>query len=127
VDGRFEVFARSEGADWLASTAIYFAAWMVEATETFLLLRLLGAQVSFLEVFPIEATLSFVRSAAFLAPAGLGVQDLGYVALLPAVPHPVVLAFVASKRGKELLWAAVGYLALLAWKAPAPLAQEAST
>jgi len=127
VDRRFEAFARAEGADWLANTAIYLAAWMVEAVETFLLLRLLGAQLSFSEVFPIEAALSFVRSVAFLAPAGLGVQDLGYVALFTALPRPVVLAFIASKRGKELLWAAVGYLALLGRKTSAPLVQEVST
>jgi hypothetical protein len=117
VDRRFEAFARAESAGWLANTAMYFAAWLSESAETFLFLRLLGARISFLEVLPVEACLSFVRGLAFVAPAGLGVQDLGYLSLL-GLPRSLVLAFIASKRGKELFWAAVGYLALLAQKTP---------
>lgn len=128
VDRRFELFARAEKARWPAVTAIYLCAWMVEAAETLLLLRLLGARISFLQVFPIEAALSFVRSVAFVAPAGLGIQDLGYVTLLEGTPRPVVLAFVALKRGKELFWAAIGYLAMLqAGKAQLAVAPEVST
>jgi hypothetical protein len=50
-------------------------------------------------------------------PAGLGVQDLGYVLFLRAlgVADPLVTgaAFSLIKRGKEALWIAVGYACLL--------------
>ncbi|HTO97250.1 MAG TPA: lysylphosphatidylglycerol synthase domain-containing protein [Myxococcales bacterium] len=118
VDRRFEIFAEAEKERWLANTSLYVAAWLTESVETFLLLRLLGARLSFLEVLPVETCLSFVRGLAFLAPAGLGVQDLGYVTLFASLPRPLVLAFIAAKRGKELFWAAAGYLMLLARRAP---------
>jgi uncharacterized membrane protein YbhN (UPF0104 family) len=124
VDRRFEAFARPEKAGWLATTLMYVGAWLTESLETFLFLRLLGARISFLEVLPVEACLSFVRGLAFLAPAGLGVQDLGYVTLFASLPRPLVLAFIAAKRGKELFWAAAGYLMLLAQRSPQPLAEE---
>jgi uncharacterized membrane protein YbhN (UPF0104 family) len=58
-----------------------------------------------------------VRHVVFVVPAGLGVQDLGYVTGLAAlgVPDATSLgaAFVLVKRAKELLWTAFGY-ALLA-------------
>jgi uncharacterized membrane protein YbhN (UPF0104 family) len=73
------------------------------------------------------------RHVMFLLPAGLGAQDAGYVAFLAAlgVPNPVSLgaAFVVLKRGKELLWAAVGYALLFAdsrhpFEPPAELAPD---
>jgi hypothetical protein len=54
------------------------------------------------------------------------VQDLGYVTLFASLPRPLVLAFIAAKRGKELFWAAAGYLMLLAQRSPQPLAEEVS-
>jgi uncharacterized membrane protein YbhN (UPF0104 family) len=54
----------------------------------------------------------------FFVPAGLGVQDLGYVAFLHAsgVPEAAALgaAFVVLKRAKELAWVAAGWTILLA-------------
>jgi uncharacterized membrane protein YbhN (UPF0104 family) len=91
--------------------------WLVESVETFVILRVLGAPLGFIEVFSFEAGLSLVRSLAFFAPAGVGVQDLGYIAFLQVVGLPdagaLAAAFVLLKRGKELVWVGVGYLLLL--------------
>jgi hypothetical protein len=49
-------------------------------------------------------------------PAGLGVQDLGYVLSLRAIGIPdaatVSAAFVLLKRGKDVFWILVGFLLL---------------
>jgi hypothetical protein len=50
-------------------------------------------------------------------PAGLGVQDLSYLAFLRALQVPdalnVAAAFLLLKRSKECFWSMIGY-ALLA-------------
>jgi uncharacterized membrane protein YbhN (UPF0104 family) len=70
------------------------------------------------QVFAFEAGLSLVRSTAFFVPAGLGVQDLGYLAFFTALGIPDALtlgtAFLLLKRTKELFWVTTGY-GLLLW------------
>ncbi|MEO1338317.1 MAG: lysylphosphatidylglycerol synthase domain-containing protein, partial [Myxococcota bacterium] len=91
---------------------IYFLAWLIEAFETWLILRLLGVDIGFVEVWAFEPALSLLRHLVFFVPAGLGFQDVGYVAFLTAfgVPDPLTVgsAFIVLKRSKELLWAAFG-------------------
>ena len=54
-----------------------------------------------------------VRSVAVPVPAGLGVQDVGYVLCLKALGVPdatnVGTAFVLLKRGKDLFWILLGF------------------
>jgi uncharacterized membrane protein YbhN (UPF0104 family) len=102
-----------------APFALLLAAWLVESAETTLILHLLGAPLDFVAVLSIEGGLSLVRCMAFFSPAGLGVQDLGYVALLGAYGLPdaaaTAAAFVLVKRAKELLFMGAGYALLVAW------------
>jgi uncharacterized protein (TIRG00374 family) len=104
-------------ADLAIPTTLFLAGWLLESVETLLILRLLGVEMPFAEVLSFEVVLALVRSLAFFVPAGLGIQDAGYVAFLTAlgVPEParVAVAFVLVKRAKELFWVAVG-LALFA-------------
>jgi hypothetical protein len=106
--------------------------WFAEALETFLILRVLGATVTFETVIAIEVLASLLRSSAFLLPGGLGVQDAGYLALFAAlsktlapdtfvVTAAIGVAFVLLKRLKETFWVATGYVALAT--APRAIAQ----
>jgi len=74
-------------------------------------------------VLAFEPVVSFARSAAFFIPAGLGVQDAGYMAFLQhaGIPDAVnrAAAFVLLKRFKEIIWIAVGWILLLATRARA--------
>jgi len=96
--------------------ALLLAAWLIETAETFLLCRLVGADLDLVHVLAMEAAVVFARNVAFFVPAGLGVQDAGYLAFLAAygVASPLAAAFVVVKRTKELIWIASGYLLLLA-------------
>jgi uncharacterized membrane protein YbhN (UPF0104 family) len=111
TDQGFAKLAR--GRPLLFPTALLVVAWVCESVEAFVLLRLVGAHLSFAEVLSFEAGLSVLRSAWFFAPAGLGAQDLGYLAALHAFGVPdasaVGAAFLVLKRGRELLWVALGY------------------
>lgn len=98
------------------AVGLLLAAWLVEAVETGVLCRLLGLSLSPAEVIAMEATIVLARNLAFFLPAGLGVQDAGYLAFLGAlgVTSPAATAFVLVKRIKELAWITVGYVTLFA-------------
>ena len=102
--------------------------WIIEGFETYLILRLLGCHLSLIEVMSFDAALSVVRSSAMFAPAGIGVQDVGYLAMLEAygVADAASLgpAFIVLKRMKEAFWVAIGFI-LLARTGPGHVIAEA--
>lgn len=97
--------------------------WMTEAVETALILALLGVDLDFIASMSTELTAVLLRSFAFVLPAGMGIQDAGYVAMFDALSGTRLAtlgaAFVLVKRGKELFWIAVGYGLLPAFRAAA--------
>ncbi|HYP99397.1 MAG TPA: lysylphosphatidylglycerol synthase transmembrane domain-containing protein [Polyangiaceae bacterium] len=113
----------------LAPGAFFLCSWLCESLESFLILKLLGVELDFFSIASIEVCLSFLKNVVFVLPAGIGVQDVGYVSCLGALgvadPLTVGAAFSALKRGKELFWAAVGY-ALLASDLRPALARRAA-
>ena len=105
----------------LATAAPFvFGVWLSETFETWLLLNVLGVPVSFLEAIPIEAGASVLRILGVAVPAGIGVQEVGYVAFIAAtgIPDPASYgaAFALVKRAKEALWTLIGYSLLLRWR-----------
>lgn len=127
----------------LAACAIPFVlSWLAETLESWTILTLLGARLGFVEVMSFEAVVSLMRSIVFFVPAGLGVQDVGYMAALRAiyavgagasgafagaVPDPTTLgaAFVVVKRAKEVFWIVIGY-GLLAMVRSGPMIADTS-
>jgi uncharacterized protein (TIRG00374 family) len=97
-----------------AGTAIFVCAWMLESVEAYVIARALGAPLAFTDVLAFEAGLSLVRSIFFLAPSGVGVQDVGYVAFFGSmgVPDAAAIggAFVVIKRSREIVWILIGWL-----------------
>ncbi len=95
-------------------TLLYLALFLVEAIETWSILALVGGGLHVLQVFSFDAPLSLLRAVVPLIPAGLGVQDAGYAAVLVAWGLPgasaLAVALVLLKRGKELFYLVVGYL-----------------
>lgn len=96
------------------ASALIFGLWVLEGIETYVILRLLGADLGLVEVMSFDAALSVVRSAAVFAPAGIGVQDVGYLTVLEAYGVPgasgIAPAFVVLKRIKEAIFVAIGFV-----------------
>ncbi len=90
--------------------------WLLESFDAWVTLRVVGAPLDYRKVIALEGGLSLTRALAFFAPAGLGVQDLGYLRGLDAfgVPPAAAAAFLVVKRGKEAAWVALGGLSFLA-------------
>jgi uncharacterized membrane protein YbhN (UPF0104 family) len=121
--GRFDdAAARLFHPARLAAVAPFvFGVWLSETFETWVLLQVLGVPLSFAQALPIEASASVLRIAGVAVPAGLGVQEVGYLAFIAAtgVPNPLAhgAAFAALKRAKEAFWMIVGYGFLARWRA----------
>lgn len=83
--------------------------------EVWLALRLLGQPISPLAAIALEALGLSVRHFAFFVPAGLGVQEMGFVLFgrLLGVPPDAAVALSLAKRVRELGY---GIPALLSWQ-----------
>jgi hypothetical protein len=110
-------FERERGA-LVSPMLLYSAGWVVRGAETWAFLHLLGAGLPFASALVVETAIIVVRSAAVPVPAGLGVQDVGYVLCLKALGVPdattVGAAFVLLKRAKDLFWILLGFAVLAA-------------
>jgi len=92
-----------------------FAGYLLGAFETYWALALLGHPISVGGAVAIEALTQAVRHAAFMVPAGLGVQE-GTVVLLAqmfGVGREVAFSLALVKRMREVLF---GCIALGSWQ-----------
>ena len=100
-----------------ASLASFVAGWILLGCESYLILRILGEDVSLGQGLLMEGTVSVLRIAFFFIPSAFGAAEAAYASLITgfgvADPAAVSLAFIAIKRSQELLWIALGYLALM--------------
>ncbi len=99
-----------------AAVAIHLAAWVASAAGAWIALRLAGVDIGLADVLAIEALVTAVRSAAFVAPMGVGVQEAAYALVGPifGLPAEMSLALSLIKRARDLT---IGLPALLAWQA----------
>jgi len=97
------------------AVATHFAAWIASATGAWLALRLAGQDVSLESMLAIESLVGAVRSAAFLAPMGIGVQEGAYALIGPVfgLGPELSLALSLLKRGRDVV---VGLPTLLIWQ-----------
>ncbi len=103
------------GAVAIASL-IHLVAWFVGALEVWIALEWMGHPVSYVEALAIESLGQAVRSAGFMIPGALGVQEGGLVAICAAfgIPAPTAIAVSFAKRVPEIV---IGLPGLAAWHA----------
>ena len=97
------------------SFALHLGCWIVSAGEMWLALRLAGKPLPFGAVLAIESLLSAIRTAAFVVPQGVGVQEGAYIVLGAAfgLTPEMALALSLLKRARDL---AIGLPAIGAWQ-----------
>ena len=100
----------------VASFCLHLAAWLASVTGAWLILRFIGWPRPFMRVAAMESLLLAVRNAAFVVPAGLGVQEGAYVLLAPlfGLSPSAALALSILKRGRDI---AIAVPVLLSWQA----------
>src|SRR5262249_30078669 len=95
--------------------ALHLAAWIVGVGEGWIGLALIGVPVGWLDIVMLETGAFVLRSAGFMLPGAIGIQEGGYVLLAPLVgiPADAALALSLLKRGRELV---LGLPACAVWQ-----------
>jgi putative membrane protein len=96
----------------------HLGAWALGAVEVLGLLYLLGRPVSLADGFVVESLTQALRSAAFMIPGGLGVQEGAIIAScgLVGVPPDAALMLALLRRAREVLFAVPGLVAVRRWR-----------
>jgi len=98
------------------AVACHLAAWVASAAGAWLALRLAGLHIGLGAILAIESLVCAVRSAAFIAPMGVGVQEASYAVIGPlfGLGPDMSLALSLLKRARDI---AIGLPVLLIWQA----------
>ena len=114
ADGLAAIYARRPAI--AAALALNLAAWIASAAGAWLALRFMHAGIGLANVLTIEALIFTLRSAAFMIPGALGLQEAAYALIGPlfGLDPATALALSLIKRARDL---AIGVPALLLWQA----------
>lgn len=115
IDERLGDFYHLEQSAFRTATLWHFAAWLLGVVEVWIIMYLIGAPISWTDALILESLGQPIRAVALVIPGGLGVQELGGVALchlLGIADAPAVTLWLL-KRARELFYDVVGiaYLA----------------
>ena|SRR5947207_2116466 len=97
------------------SLAAHFIGWLLSAAELWVVLQLLGVDISLITALVVEAFATGIRFMTFFVPAGVGTTEGGLVLVFVAfgLGAPLGLAFALVRRLRELCWTAVGLIVLM--------------
>jgi glycosyltransferase 2 family protein len=98
------------------SFALHLVCWIASAAQVWLVLYIAGQPLSFGAVLAIESLLYAIRTAAFVIPQAVGVQEGAYILLGAGfgLTPDMSLALSLLKRGRDL---AIGLPAIAIWQA----------
>jgi putative membrane protein len=101
-------------------STLHLLGWLMSAFQIWAVLQFVGQSVpnaglKFIDCVAIEAIVYAAKGAAFMMPAGAGVQEFGYAVIggLFGLPWETGVALSILKRGRDLV---LGGPALLAWQ-----------
>jgi putative membrane protein len=97
------------------AVGIHLAAWIASALGPWLALRVAGIEIGPLALLGLESLVMAVRSAAFVAPMGIGVQEASYALLGPlfGLGPEVAVALSLIKRARDIV---IGLPVLAVWQ-----------
>lgn len=114
VDERIRRFYQREPRFVAASTASYFLGWLGDALDLWIASHLLGFPLDFATAIAIESFITVAKALGIFVPGAIGVQESGVWLLfqLFGLGQPQAAAYALLRRGRELIYTAIG-LALL--------------
>ena len=109
-----DIYRRRAGL-W-TSFSLHLTCWIASAVEVWLALQLAGEPLPFAAVLAIESLLYAIRTAAFVVPNAMGVQEGAYILLGAGfgLTPEMSLALSLLKRGRDL---AIGLPTIAIWQA----------
>jgi putative membrane protein len=114
LDGAIHAVYREPRAIMVAA-AWHLGSWIVGAGEVWLALYFLGQPIDLQQAVLLESLGQAVRTAAFVVPGALGVQEGGYLVLgtVLGLTPDTALALSLAKRVREIV---LGVPGLLVWQ-----------
>jgi putative membrane protein len=99
----------------IGSFLLHLIAWVAGGAGAAIILRFIGSDIPIESVIVIESLIFTLRTAAFLVPGGIGVQEGAYVLIGPlfGLPAEAALALSLAKRARDLM---VDLPAILIWQ-----------
>ena len=124
LDDSLVQFYRREPVRLTLSIFFHFLGWLASALEVWVIMNLLGIEISFLAATLIEAFSTAIRFATFMVPASVGVLEGGHVAIFTALGlgASAGMSFSIVRRIREATWIGLGFLALTAYRGLTPAA-----
>lgn len=112
-DALAAIYKNRAGLLW--SFALHLVCWVASAVEAWLVLILSGLEIRFGAVLALESLLYAIRTAAFVVPNAVGVQEGAYILLGAGfgLGPDMALALSLLKRARDL---AIGLPAIAVWQ-----------
>jgi glycosyltransferase 2 family protein len=116
VEATLRQFYRRRPYRLALSLAAHFIGWLLSAAELWVVMRLLGVEISPTTALVLEAFATGIKFLTFFVPAGIGTTEGGLVLIFVAFGFgaPLGLAFALVRRFREVCWAALGLILLIA-------------
>lgn len=110
LDHQIFDFYRNEPGSFALSCVAYFTGWITDTLEILLVSYLLGMPVDWSQAIAIEAFITVAKAMGLIIPGALGVQESGFVFLflLFGLPPALGVSYAIFRRGRELIFAAIG-------------------
>lgn len=116
LDERIFEFYRNDRPHFALSTAAYLSGWLADSLEILLVSHLLGMPIDFTQALAVESFISVAKALGIFVPGALGVQESGIVFLcwVFGLPPALGISYAIIRRGREVVYAAIGGLFLYA-------------
>jgi putative membrane protein len=114
IDRQVVDFYRNGRRYFFLSGGAYFCGWLLDTMDIYVVMWLLGEPISWPQALAIEAFVGVAKILGLLVPGALGVQESGIllVSRLAGVPDTLGLAYAILRRGREVIFASIGWLLL---------------
>src|SRR5262249_22954191 len=107
-------FYRQHRRRFYAAIGVYFIGWLLDSVEIYVVSHLLGMPIGWTQALAVETFTSVVKLLGLGVPGSLGVQESGILMLgrLAGLPDTLSAAYPVLRRGRELIFALIGWLFL---------------
>jgi glycosyltransferase 2 family protein len=116
LDERIFEFYRKDRRHFVFSAIAYFCGWVADSLEILLVSHLLGMPIDLSQAVAVEAFVGVAKGLGIFVPGALGVQESGivFLCLLFGMPPAFGVAYAIIRRGRDVVYAAIGGVLLYA-------------
>lgn len=114
IDRQVLSFYRHDRQHFVLCALTYLGGWLMDTTDIYLVSWLLGYPIDWVHAVAIEAFIGVTKLVGFVVPGGIGVQESGIILVcrLAGLPEPLGVAYAIIRRGRDVVFAGIGWLLL---------------